>query len=95
MNPDKTNLEELQRASHQWKEKIADLQKKTEKLEGSKKHATFELVEQLKKQQALMDQYLKHVEAQKSKSWDKKAAEMARMLKDINDTYRKTLPYTY
>lgn len=89
------NLKELKRASQQWKEKIANLLTQVEGAKGSQKSDAFELIEQLKQQQAIIDQYVKQVEDEEGGSWEKKVSELDHMLKDIDATYREVLSYLY
>ena len=93
MDPNKTSLEDLRSTTQQWKDKIVDLEGKAEKLEGGIKDSTLDLVETLKQQQAIIEQYLKHAESQKHHSWGDKLAELDRMLKDIDENYREAISY--
>ena len=95
MSSTRVNLEEFKKASAQWKDRIASLWAKAENAEGGQKEKLLAMLETLKQQEALIGQYVRHVESKKNDSWEKKAVELDRMLKDIDDTYREALPYFY
>jgi phosphoenolpyruvate-protein kinase (PTS system EI component) len=95
MNSTSANLEEFKKASTQWKDRIARLWAKAEDSEGDQKEKILELLETLRQQEALIGQYVRLAESKENNSWEKKAVELDRMLKDIDDTYRKALPFFY
>ena len=89
------SLQELKSASKHCEEKITNLQTKAENAEGIDKDDTIELIDTLVQQQAIIDQYLKQAQAEESTSWVGKEAELAHMLSDIDDKYRRALSYLY
>lgn len=95
MSPKKVNLTELEKALEQWKERIALLETKAATAEGVKRNDTLELIEQMKQKQALFEQYLKKVAAIGDRTDGQGAGTLDRMLKDIDETYRKALSYFY
>jgi hypothetical protein len=90
MSPEKASLEELKRTAKNWKQKIDEMQQKAA---GGKNDDTVELIKQMKQQQALIEQYLQQLEAEAGKGWDKKVAELDRMFRDVDNTYREAMSY--
>jgi hypothetical protein len=95
MDPNKPNIEDLKSTTQQWRDKIAGLEKKAEQLEGGTKDSTLELIETLKQQQVIIEQFLKHAESERHRSWGDKLSELDRMLKDIDANYRQAMSYFY
>jgi hypothetical protein len=93
MSAEEVNEEELKKASDQWKEKIAVLQKMAEAAEGGQKREIAQLLEQLKQQQVIIDRHLKTAGEQEESVGGEGAADLDRLFDDIDATYRKALAY--
>jgi F0F1-type ATP synthase membrane subunit b/b' len=88
-----TAMQEWKTRSEHWQERIGELQEKAESASGRVKDATLELIESLEQQKTLIDQYIKQLEKEGRKSWDKAAAELDRMFRDVDDAYRKAISH--
>ncbi len=93
MKPETTQLADLKNAAQQWKAKIDDLQSQAEQQEGGARQKNLELMQELQKQQALIEAYLAQVEREEHAAWDQKAAQLIEMFDDLDKNYREALPY--
>ena len=95
MSTNKVSPEDLERASRQWREKIAELRTKVDDAEGSRKRDLDQLLQRLEQQQANVDQVLRRLKSPDHFAGGKSATEVDRMFKDIDDTFREAMAYFY
>jgi hypothetical protein len=88
-----SGIEAWKAKSERWQERIKELQEKVESASGRAKDATIELIESIEQQKVIIDQFIKQLEKEGKKSWEKAAAELDRMFKDVDKAYRETISY--
>ena len=93
MNREDTHLEELTALSLEWRMKIVDLESRLDDMDGPEQLTTIGLVDHLKQQQAIVDQYLQLMHRHEDTSLGRNVAEVRHLLKDIDATYRRALVY--
>ena len=93
MSEDEKHLEEMRTLSMEWRGKIEELEQQVDSMEGEARHATSELLQQLKQHQVILDQYLNLLQKEGRAAKRKSSSELQNMLADIDDTYRRALAY--
>lgn len=90
MPRDPARLEEVEKASRRWRDKIIALEIRVNDMAGRRQRATIELPNHLKRQQATIDQYLDLIRKEGDASWRKNAPELS----DILYTDAVSLPHS-
>jgi len=93
MDRNAPSLETLETAARQWRARIDALENRVDDIHGPSQLTTIRLINRLKQQQIIVDQYLNMVKGEGSAAWRRKADELDHMLRDIDDTYRRALVY--
>ena len=93
MNREDTHLEELTALSLEWRMKIVDLESRLDDMDGPEQLTTIGLIDHLKQQQAIVDQYLQLMHRREDASLGRNVAEVRHLLRDIDATYRRALVY--
>ena len=93
MNREDTHVEELTALSLEWRKKIVDLEARVDHMEDREQIDTIALVEHLKHQQSVVEQYLKLIRSQDGTAWQRNASEVQHMLNDIDAMYRRAMVY--
>ena len=86
-------LKKMQTISRQWGAKIENLEAQADSMEGREHLTTIELLNHMKQQKMIVDQYLSLVRKQGDGAWRKNASELQHMLQDIDATYRRVMAY--
>ena len=95
MTTNKLTPEHQERASRQWREKIADLRTKVDDAEGSRKRDLDQLLQRLEQQQANVEQVLRRLKSPDRSTGERTETDVDRMFKDIDDTFREAMAYFY
>jgi hypothetical protein len=93
MTQQNKRLSELKTISRHCREAIDDLEDQVDAIKGKKHIATVELLDHMKQQQIVVDQYLDLARKRGDDVWRRNADELQYMLKDIDATYRRALVY--
>lgn len=93
MSQDEKHLEEMQTLSMQWRQRIEELERQVDAVEGEARQATSEMLAQLKEHQAILSQYINLLKREGRAAKRKSSSELQNMLADIDDTYRRALAY--
>jgi len=93
MSHEAPSLETLETVARQWRARIDTLESQVEDIHGPSQLTTIRLINRLKQQQTIVDQYLNLVKKEGNTAWRRNAEELDHMLTDIDDTYRRALVY--
>jgi len=93
MSHEAPSLETLETVARQWRARIDALESQVDDIHGPSQLTTIRLINRLKQQQILVDQYLNLVKKEGNTAWRRNVAELDHMLTDIDDTYRRALVY--
>lgn len=93
MSHDAPSLEKLETVARQWRARIDALESQVDDIHSPSQLTTIRLINRLKQQQIIVDQYLDLVKKEGNTAWRRNATELDHMLTDINDTYRRALVY--
>jgi hypothetical protein len=86
-------LSELKTVSRHCREAIDNLEEQVDTIKGKERIATIELLDHMKQQQIVVDQYLDLAKRHGDDVWRRNADELQYMLKDIDTSYRQALAY--
>jgi hypothetical protein len=87
------HLEALETAARRWRARIDALESQLDAIEGPSQLTTIRLLNRLKQQHIIVDQYLNLVKREGHTAWRRNADQLTHLLTDIDDTYRRALVY--